>query len=175
MPPRHPKRMPKLWLMTDERIGDALWPALEGLPRGSGVIFRHYVTERTARRAMFNAVAKLARRRHLVLILAGKDRFVGADGLHGSGPIRSGQIRTWPTHSRREAIAGIRAGADLLFVSPVFTTRSHIGQPALGPLRARTIAAGLGARVIALGGMNPKRFRRLKGFHGWAAIDALTP
>lgn len=175
MPPRHPKRLPKVWLMTDERIGDALWVALEALPRGSGVIFRHYATERTARRAMFNAVAKIARRRHLVLILAGKDRLAGADGLHGHGAIRPGQIRTWPAHSRREAIAGLRAGADLLFVSPVFATRSHIGQPALGPLRARNIVAGLDARVIALGGMNKARFKRLKGFHGWAAIDALTP
>jgi thiamine monophosphate synthase len=30
--------------------------------------------------------------------------------------------------------------------------------------------------VVALGGMNPRRFRRLKalGAYGWAAIDALT-
>ncbi|RYD48780.1 MAG: thiamine phosphate synthase, partial [Sphingomonadales bacterium] len=38
---RHPL-IPKLWLMTDERMGDDLWDALKRLPRGSGVIFRHY-------------------------------------------------------------------------------------------------------------------------------------
>src|SRR5439155_26981070 len=37
---RHP--LPRLWLMTDERQGDGLWAALERMPRGAGVVFRHY-------------------------------------------------------------------------------------------------------------------------------------
>ena len=52
-PPRlwHPKRLPRLWMMTDERQGDALWSALERLPRGAGVVFRHYSLPAAARRA----------------------------------------------------------------------------------------------------------------------------
>ena len=68
----------------------------------------------------------------------------------------------------------MRAGARLVFVSPVFATRSHPGARALGPLRAAAIARGLPVLWMALGGMDAGRFRRLSGlgFHGWAAIDA---
>jgi acyl dehydratase len=39
--------------MTDPRMGEALWQALERMPRGSGVIFRHYGMP--GRRAMLMA------------------------------------------------------------------------------------------------------------------------
>ena len=69
---------------------------------------------------------------------------------------------------------GARARADALFVSPVYATRSHEGASGLGPARAMRIARGLGAEVVALGGMDAAGWRRIRrfGFHGWAAIDA---
>ncbi|RZL97768.1 MAG: hypothetical protein EOP68_26070, partial [Sphingomonas sp.] len=88
---------------------------------------------------------------------------------------RHGRVRgatTWPAHDRREAVAGARAGA-VLFVSPVFATRSHPGAGALGPVGAARVGRGLGLPMIALGGMTERRWRRIAhlGFHGWAAID----
>lgn len=177
---RHP--LPRLWLMTDERIGDALWPALAGLPRGSGIIFRHYATPAAERRRLFEAVRKIARRRHLLLILAGSPRqAIGwrADGAHGRSRHAGGErhlLRTAPAHDRGELIAAMRAGVDLIFVSPVFATRSHPGQPSLGPVRLGLTIGRTAPAVIALGGMTPGRFQRLErlGAYGWAAIDALT-
>ena len=29
---------PREWLMTDERIGERLWEAVDGLPPGAGVV-----------------------------------------------------------------------------------------------------------------------------------------
>lgn len=167
---RHP--LPRLWLMTDERLGDDLWTALDALPRGGGVIFRHYATPPAERRALFAQVAKVARRNRLVLVVAGSARPGRADGRHGRNATRSSGLKTWPAHSRGEALAGMRAGADLLFVSPVFRTRSHPGGRTLGPRKAAAILRGIKTPAIALGGMNTRRFRALKGFHGWAAIDA---
>ncbi|WP_294195659.1 thiamine phosphate synthase [uncultured Sphingomonas sp.] len=166
MPRRHPIR----WLMTDERQGDDLWRALERLPRGGGVIFRHYRTPAAERKALFARVRRVTRRRGLVLVRAGIYPLRGADGVHGC---RDSRIITWPAHDRREAIAGIRAGAQILLVSPVFATRSHPGARALGPGRAAAIARGLPATVIALGGMDARRWRRIArhGFDGYAAID----
>lgn len=66
----------------------------------------------------------------------------------------------------------MRQGADALFISPVFPTRSHPGTSALGARRAAAIAKGLPVRRIALGGMDASRYARLIGFDGWAAIDA---
>ncbi|MEG3125065.1 thiamine phosphate synthase [Sphingomonas sp. GB1N7] len=183
MPRRHPAqqpplKLPRLWLITDERMGDGLWRALAALPRGSGVIVRHYATPLAERRALLAKITKLARRKGAIVIRAGGVRLGRERGVHGKGSIRRGQIRTWAAHSRAEALAGVRAGADLIFVSPVFATASHPGAPALGPIRAAQIMRGLPVPAIALGGMTKQRGLRLRrcGFYGWAAIDAwITP
>jgi len=159
-----------LWLMTDERLGDGLWAALRRLPSGSGVVFRHYATAARERRKLFRRVARIARARGLVVVRAGARAGYGEDGVHGAA--RGNGLRTAPAHDRREAVAAVRRGADVLFVSPVFATRSHPGAEALGARKARRIARGLPVTVIALGGMDARRFREMTGFDGWAAIDA---
>ncbi len=175
VPRRQPMRridaIPTLWLMTDERLGDALWPAIAALPRGAGIVFRHYHTDAPGRRSLFARLRKLANRRKLVLIRAGATRFPGEQGVHngkGSG------WRSMAVHSLAEGAVARRRGADLIFISPVFTTRSHLGAAALGPVRAALIARRTGLPAIALGGMQARRFNHLKqlGFHGWAGIDA---
>lgn len=177
MPGRHPP-LPRLWLMTDERIGD-LPGAVARLPRGSGIVFRHHATDGRARRALFRRVRRIASARGLVLILADTPavaRDWGAQGAHHRSPLNSRGLRTMAVHDRRELSIAIRAKADLIFVSPVFSTRSH---PDARPLGARRLGLMIGdarARTVALGGMTAERFRRLRGLklHGWAAIDALT-
>jgi thiamine-phosphate pyrophosphorylase len=164
--------------MTDERMGDSLMSAIEALPRGAGIVFRHHATSRARRCTLFGQVARVARRKHLVLIRAGAERLGrGEAGVHGNSPLAHPGLRTWPAHSRPQAIAGKRAGADMLFVSPVYPTRSHPGARALGPFGAARIGQGLGLKLIALGGMDSARFVRVRnlGFHGWAAIDAWLP
>lgn len=156
-----PKALPTLWLMTDERMGEALWAALDRLPRGSGVVFRHFATTPAERAAIFARLARVAARRRLIVVRAG----VTGQTLH-----------LHPGHSVREAIAARRRKADVILVSPVYPTRTHPGARALGPLRAATIARAAGIPAIALGGMTRARFKRMKslGFAGWAAIDGLT-
>lgn len=176
MPHRHPA-LPTIWLMTDERMGDTLWQALERLPRGSGVVFRHYSLPLAARRALFARVRRVAARRQLVLIRAGRDRLGAREqGMHGRDPRRHPGINSWPAHSRAEICAGLRAGADLIFVSPVFATRSHPGGRTLGRRGALAIKQGIAARFIALGGLtrSDQRWVTSAGFYGWAAIDAWT-
>ena len=162
------RRYPVRWLMTDERMGERLWRALLALPPGSGVIFRHHATPAPQRSALFVRLRRIARARRLVLIAARPP--IGGVAIHG----RVAGATSWPAHDRAEARAGRRAGAALLFVSPVFPTRSHAGAPALGPVVAARIGRGLGLPMIALGGMTERRWRRLRhlGFTGWAGIDA---
>jgi len=168
--------LPRLWLMTDERVGEALWDALARLPRGSGVIFRHYRTR--DRRALFERVRAIARRRELVLLLAGSPREAAAwraDGVHGRSPHRRMPrplLRTAPVHDARELAA---AEAHAVLISPVFETRSHPGGRTLGVPRFAALAQRATIPVIALGGVDAHRFRRLArlGAYGWAGIDAL--
>jgi len=156
--------------MTDERLGDALWAAMRRLPRGSGVVFRHYATPVRERRALFRRVVRIARARGLVVVRAGERAGFGEDGVHGWA--RGSGLRTAPAHDRREAVAAVRRRTDVLFVSPVFATRSHLGAEVLGVRKARQVARGLPITVIALGGMDARRFRGIAGYDGWAAIDA---
>jgi len=179
MPAR--QTVPRLYLMTDERMGDGLWRALERLPRGAGVIFRHHATAADERRRIYELVRTIARRRRLVLLLAGPSRrAIGwrADGMHGRGRVSGSRIRTAPAHDAREVIAAIRSRADAVFISPIFATRSHpdarvLGRARFGELARLARKRDRAVQVIALGGVDNDRFRPLRalGADGWAAID----
>jgi thiamine-phosphate pyrophosphorylase len=157
--------------MTDERHGDRLFEAVGRLPEGGGVVFRHY--RAADRRALFDRVAEAARKRRILVLLAGPAEEAeawGADGSHGRGP--GAGLRTAPAHDVAEIRAAEDAEASALFVSPVFATRSHPGVAALGPERFAQLAAQTRLPVIALGGMDEGRFGMLAGAYGWAGIDA---
>lgn len=180
---RHRKNMPLIWLMTDERIGDAaLLAAVARLPKGrAGIIFRHYRTEPGARRALFEAVRAIARRRRLVLMLAGTARQAAAwaaDGWHGRDARRAARPmgHSAPVHGAREMVAARRGGADMVLLSPLFPTRSHPGAASLGRVRFAALARGARMPVVALGGVTARHGRMLRGIGavGWAAIDGLA-
>lgn len=180
---RYRKSLPRIWLMTDERIDDAaLLRAAARLPRGrAGIIFRHYRTASRARRALFDRLCAVARRRRIVLILAGDARQAvawGADGWHGRGTGRAARslLHSAPAHDRREIVAATQNGADLMFLSPLFPTRSHPGAPHLGRARFAALARSACVPVMALGGVKAHHARMLRGIGaaGWAAIDGLS-
>lgn len=175
MSPCHPK-LPDLWLVSDARNDAVLERVLAGLPRGSGVIFRHYHLAGPRRRARFEELRGAAHRRGHLIALSGTARQARAwraDAVYGdprglaSGPAIP---RLATAHSLREIAAAGRARADAVLLSPVFPTRSHPGAEPLGPVRFRLMAALGGIPAVALGGMNGRRAGRLK-WCKWAAID----
>ena len=105
-----------------------------------------------------------------------------ADGRHVSGgrrpptPFPRRGLLTISAHNAREIARANRLGADLLFLSPVFPTQSHRHAAPLGLMRFAALVRNSAAPVIALGGMEAKRYRRMAplGAHGWAAVDALS-
>ncbi|MEO5586745.1 MAG: thiamine phosphate synthase [Novosphingobium sp.] len=167
---------PLIWLVSDARNDAALEAALDRLPRGSGLVFRHYHLSPQDRRARFNAVWKVAKRRGHTIFLAADARTARAwraDGAYGSAQVlASGPAlpRLVTAHSVREMHA---ARADAFVLSPVFATRSHPGSTALGPVRFRLMSRNAPGPVIALGGMTAKRAAAL-GSRRWAAIDGLS-
>lgn len=167
--------LPLLWLVTDARNDAGLEGALARLPRGSGLIYRHYHLPPVERRARFVRLARAARRFGHVVVLSGDARTArrwGADGAYGSprtlatGPRT---LRLVTVHALRELRLARRADAVLL--SPVFPTASHPGGRTLGPVRFRLLGLRAAVPVIALGGMTAHRGR---AFVRWAAIDGLS-
>lgn len=171
------KPWPREWLMTDERMGEALWDAIGRLPQDrGGIVFRHYAMGPERREIVGRRIADLARERGLVLAVA-RDadlaRLLGASLVHNpAGPV-AGLPFSRAVHSIAEAKAAKAEGAALVFVSPVHATRSHPGQKPLGTAKAARIARAAGVPAIALGGMGRLAFMQMRdSFHGWAAIDA---
>lgn len=164
--------LPRRWLMTDERLGDGLLGAVARLPAGSGIVFRHYSLPEAERHALFDRVRAAHGGVLLLAGSAGQAEVWGADGSHDPGPGRG--LRSAPAHNFRELRAAERARAALLFLSPVFATRSHPDAVPLGLARFAWLARRTALPVIALGGMNEVRGRRLASFgaYGWAGIDA---
>ncbi len=170
--------LPREWLVTDARNDARVPGALARLPRGSGLIVRLGHLPEAARRAQFDAWAKIARRFGHGVVLASDCRTArawGAGGAYGPAMRLAKGPRCWrlvSAHSLREIAAGTRARADAILLSPVFPTASHPGAPTLGPVRFRLMAKRAQVPVIALGGMTPRRARALGT--AFAAIDGLT-
>ena len=168
--------LPRIWLMTDECMGERLWEALQRLPAGhAGVVFRHYAAP--DRQTLGQRITTICADRGLTLAVAGDvelARSFKAQLVHNPRSPAHELPFSVPVHSLREAEAARTLGATLVFVSPIHPTRSHPGGTALGDDRAIEIARAAGVPAIALGGMNAHRFAKLekRGFYGWAAIDA---
>jgi len=174
-PFRHTAPLPRIWLLSDARNDAVLERALRRLPRGSGVILRHYHLLPAARVARLAQLTRIARACGHTVVLAGtmaQARQIGADGAYGSAATLArgpAGLRLATVHSLHEIGQAMRADAVLL--SPVFATRSHPAGPVLGPMRFRLLAARATRPVIALGGMDAHRAVGL-GAASWAGIDA---
>ncbi|WP_232332836.1 thiamine phosphate synthase [Novosphingobium aquimarinum] len=174
VPPRLPP-VPDLLLVSDKRNDAALESALARLPCGSGLVFRHYHLAPAERRRRFRAL----RRSGIVGIWSGtaaEAQRAGAQGAYGD-PLRLARgprlMRFATAHDLREIGRANRHRADAILLSPVFATRSHPGGETLGPVRFRLLAARSRVPVIALGGMDHARARRLR-WRKWAAIQAFA-
>lgn len=101
---------------------------------------------------------------------------IRADGVHLSS-LEMNQIpaiRKWLSrdeitlstscHNEIELEFASKFGADFVFLSPVFPTRSHPDEPHLGIIKFRELASGPPLPVIALGGINAENRHQLEGF-----------
>ncbi|MGE0225980.1 MAG: thiamine phosphate synthase [Acetobacteraceae bacterium] len=172
---------PTLWLFTDSRrLPDPRPAALRLPPRMAGIVFRH--DDHPDRAAIGRDLARICRVRHLALVVAGDVRLavrLGA-GVHLRGGRWPGPLRrrrgviTSSAHSRPDILRAERNGAVLAFLSPVFSTRSHPGDPTLGAVRWTAVARAAPIAVGALGGISGRTVRRLPRCRIVGAIDSLA-
>jgi thiamine-phosphate pyrophosphorylase len=173
------RALPKLWLLSDQRNDARLEDALRRLPRGSAFVFRHYHLTPDARRERFDALAELCRAQGHLVILSSDEATAqawGADGIYsnpGALGKHDGLLRVATAHNAVQIDLANQAGADAVFLSPVFPTRSHPEGPCLGKDQFLQLAARAQRPVIALGGMTAERAAEL-GWDRWAAIDGLS-
>ncbi len=178
------KGLPVVWFVSDpDRTPDPVAVA-RTLPRGTGVIFRHF--GRPGAEAMAQRLAKVALRRGLVLLIGADEAMaasVGAAGVHLPERLAGTALRLKARHTgwivtaaAHSAHAVRRAGgADAVLLSTVFASNSPSAGPPLGPVRLATIARGAPLPVYALGGVNGRTAGRLvgTGVVGFAAVEGL--
>jgi thiamine-phosphate pyrophosphorylase len=173
-----------VFLVTDPERTPYPIALAQGLPRGAGVIYRAFGAADAPDTGL--ALAKIARRRGLVLL-------IGADAVRAPGAgvhlpqrmaHRAGAIRrarapilvTVAAHGLPALIAARRAGADAALMSAVFPSHSRSAGRPLGPVRFAALVRQAGLPVYALGGVNARTARRLKGSGacGLAMVEGLS-
>lgn len=84
----------------------------------------------------------------------------------------SGEARR--VHNLRELRRALLARTPLILLSPMSRTQSHPDWTPIPRMRAASLARLGNRRLIALGGMDARKFARVKdlGFQGWAGISA---
>ena len=179
--------MPALLFFTDpQRTPDPAAAAM-GLPRGAGIVYRHFGApdaEAQARRLL-----EVARERELKLLI-GRDvalaARIGAHGVHlperlaHSAGRAKGAHPGWIVTSAAHSLAAARASrADAVVLSVAFpsASASAAGVRALGPVRLAARVRAVGKPSYALGGVNNETARRLldAGLVGFAAVEGLAP
>ncbi len=144
---RRQTSLPRAWFVVDRAADRALLQTLARLPRGTGVLIVGGEASPALRR--------MARARGLVMLAEGKRV---AARVHNRGELRQALLRR----------------TRLILLSPLYPTCSHPQWPPIPRMRAAAFARLGGRRLIALGGMDERRFGRVKrlGFVGWAGISA---
>jgi thiamine-phosphate pyrophosphorylase len=174
---------PPLWLFTDPaRLEDVLGLA-RALPQGlCGIVFRH--DGAPDRAALGRALARICKARRISLSVAADWRLavsLGA-GFHIRMSRRERakkchRIVTASAHGPADAARAARAGATLVFISPVFETASHPGAAPLGAVKFASISKRCRLPCLALGGVTGISARRLTGAFcaGAGGIGAFSP
>ena len=182
---RRGKSLPVAWFITDPNRTPDPMAIAERLPRGAGVIYRHFGRPNAEGQA--RQLARIVRRRGLVLLIGAEAALaakVGADGVHlperMSGAVhrlharRPGWIVTVAAHSPRALRRA--TGADAALLSTVFESRSPSAGRPIGVVRLAALVRTSAAPVIALGGVNASTVRRLQRTEvaGFAAVEAFS-
>ena len=152
---RRQSNVPRQWLVADYRLGERLWKVVGSLPRGSGVLVLSRDLQKRERSRVLRRLRMLAGRRGLTIV---DEQERSAARIHNLAELQRAGIAKVP----------------LLFLSPIYPTQSHPEWKPLPRMRVAALVRLARVRVIALGGMDERRFRRIErlGFSGWAGIDA---
>jgi len=144
---RRRQTVPGQWLIVSN-TGD--WQQAKRVPRGIGVLLLNQLQPSPMRR-----LRQLAAQRDLTIVIE-KPR--SATRVHNSRELRSAMLRRAP----------------LILLSPLYPTRSHPNWQPLPRMRAAALARLGGRKLLALGGMDARKFAQVRklGFRGWAGISA---
>ena len=142
------------WLIVTDPSG-ATWRSVRKLPKGSGILLILPEVRAWDRAKLLRRLRHLGRSRSLTIV----------DELDGDAA---------RVHDLRELRRALLHRTPLIMLSPIYRTLSHPVWAPLPRMRAAALARMGGRRLIALGGMDERRFAQVRalGFQAWAGISA---
>lgn len=167
--------LPRFILIADDNRTACPLDVVRTMPNDAAVIVR---SENHARLiAQVTALRPICTSRGIALLAATPPHtaaLLEVDGIHLSEAAvqRSGSAAFrfaahWIVTASAHSVAAVRRarglGVDGILISPVFPTRSHPGERALGPMGYRRLARHAPEQACPLGGITPKTLRQLKG------------
>ncbi len=170
---------------TDRKKISDFAKIIEKLPQNSAIIIREYDLDQKDREIFAQKIINLKGDRPIKIIV-GKDidlaRKINADGIHFSDfdnlptNFRKGHfLLSFATHQEESIAQAINLEADMIFISPVFASSSHLEIKPLNQEKLRKILLKYKDLdyIYALGGINKNNISTAKqlGFSGFGAID----
>jgi thiamine-phosphate pyrophosphorylase len=139
--------IPRRWLVLDDTVAMS---SVQQLPRGSGVLVLQPIGAKAAR-----ALRQIANQRDLTVL-------------------QESARTAARVHDSRELLCAMLQRTPLILLSPLYPTSSHPDWTPIPRMRAAALAQLGRRKLLALGGMDSRRFARIKnlGFQGWAGISA---
>ena len=169
------KSLPTAVLFTDRKKISDFDAVIKNLPKNSAIIIREYDLGKKEREIFAQKITNLARPLG-IKILIGKDfllaQKIKADGIHFSDldklplvflkkqSFKKNFIFSLACHSFKSIEKSIKFKPDIIFISPIFPTNSHLGTTSLGIINLQKISFKYRnhnyhqTKISALGGIN---------------------
>ena len=171
------KKLPQIFFFTDRKAIKDIFFTISNLPKNSAVIIREYDLNYKKRLEFAYKIVDIAKKKSLK-IFVGKDWKLAvkikADGIHFSDRIKSKDhfkilnknlnkkfLLSCSCHNPRSIKVAEQYNCDLIFYSPIFLTKSHIGHNPIGVLKLRNLILKTSTPIYALGGINHKNIKML--------------
>lgn len=173
---------PALFLTDPKRIPDPVSVA-EQLPKGWGIVYRHYGAAHRVWQA--TQLAEIANRRGLALLIAADPHLamqVGAAGVHWPFAQQSAArkwrarfgLMTVSAHGGQELRRVETNLFDAVLVSAVFPSNSPSAGAPLGAHALRILSRDSRLPLYALGGLNAETASSISDAAGLAAIEGIV-
>ena len=187
-------QLPVSVFFTDRKKIYDLENTIKSLPKNSAIIIREYDLEQKDREIFARKIKDLTNSRN-IRIIVGKDLVLAikikADGLHFSDldhlplqflerkKFKKKFIFSFACHSFKSVLKAQKLKADMIFISPIFPTKSHLNTQALGIKNLAKISfktkssSYVSPSLYALGGINSQNLLSVRklGISGFAAIS----
>ena len=188
------KDLPVSVFFSNRAFITSLESTIKHLPKNSAIIIREYYLEEKDREIFAKKIVALARPLGLK-ILVGKDlslaKKIKADGVHFSDfdklPLQFFQQKNFPEkfifsfscHNLKSALKAQKSGFDMIFISPIFPTTSHLNTKNMGLKNLAKISLKTKSTpycessFYALGGINSQNLSSIRKLNlaGFGAIS----